>query len=185
MSKSSRARAHVKERERAQAAGLTIRQYRKLASERGIRRSASKYHKTTRSVPAAIKRAYVNLLASGMPRRESVRALNRYLEPRITQAQGRTIARQYHMRGSRWVGHPASKGGVWLIDRFGDRRLTFHNLYRRSRDVSIREEGSAQRRNEQYALGYLRYQPIGKAEEKYLTGDYTNWYYGRTHEGSP
>lgn len=185
MSKSSRARAHVKERERAHSVGLSIAEFRRKTREIGMGGRAFKYHKSTRGISVPIKRAYVNLLASGMPRREAVRAINRYLEPRITQAQGRTIARQYHMRGSRWVGHPAPKGGVWLIDRFGDRRLTYSNLYRRSREVSIREEGSAQRRNEQYALGYLRYQPIGKAEEKYLTGDYTNWYYGRTHEGSP
>ena len=91
MSKTSRARAHVKESFAAATAGLTVREYRRRQTAAGARRRIARRP----PVPRSVARTAVDLRTAGMSKREVHRALREILAHPPSHKELEAVYRHY------------------------------------------------------------------------------------------
>ena len=184
MSKTSRARAHVKESFAAATAGLSIREYRRRQTAAGTR-----HRLTVRGpVPRSVARTAVDLRTAGVPKREVHRALREILAHPPSHKELEAIYRHYGssyrggIRGQRdrfffRVGGPKGRSVIAKSHKA-------KSGYRRRRRAEVKQLGRADNLNRKFAMGIARSNMREDEAEDLFAEDYTEWVEGRG-EGSP
>lgn len=184
MSKTSRARAHVKESFAAATAGLSIREYRRRQTAAGVRRRIARRP----PVPLSVARTAVDLRTAGMSKREVHRALREVLAHPPSHKELEAIYRHY---GSRYRGGIHGKKDHFFFRVGGPKGRSLiaksHKAksgYRRRRRAEVKQFGHADNLNRKFAMGIARSNMREDEAEELFTEDYTEWVEGKG-EGSP
>ena len=184
MSKTSRARAHVKESFAAATAGLSIREYRRRQTAAGVRRRIARRP----PVPLSVARTAVDLRTAGMSKREVHRALREVLANPPSRKELETIYRRY---GSRYRGGIHGKKDHFFFRAGGPKGHSVTGRshkgksgYRRRRRAEVKQLGRADNLNRKYAMGFARANMAPGEAEELFAPDYIEWIEGKG-EGSP
>ena len=176
MSKTSRARAHVKESFAAATAGLTVREYRRRQTAAGARQRVAQRP----PVPRSVARTAVDLRTAGMSKREVHRALREVLAHTPSHKELEWIYRHY---GSRYRGGIHGRRDRYFLGSGGKARSR-KSSYRRRRKAEMKMLGRADNLNVKFALSYARSNMRAGEADLLFEGEYLDWVEGRS-EGSP